>query len=220
MLTIGNIFVMLLGLALILTSMKLSGTSVKLYQSLMDCKHTDVIIHRLYEYSQVLHNIRNTADCASAYTVEECQGYEDAYPYTHILKDMEHTYRCSGFCYQPYENPVAPKWPVVPPPTSLLEEAPNATAHSSHFRRGRRQALLASHISSKSMQNPPVIPSTLFTDANYKVPCEGMLARDFKNFVGDIGFAHFFQGVFFIAIAITIGFIRLIGTCFYTVDKL
>lgn len=226
-LTIGNIFVMLLGLVLLISSMRLSATSVKLYDNMMNnCEHKDEVMHRLYEYSQVLHNIRDDPTerggrrpCQEMYTVEECVGYEDSYPYTGILKDMEHTYKCSGFCYQPYYNPVAPRYPVMSPPSSLLEEEHNATAHSSRLRRGSRQALLAPAPAPNLVVAPPVVPTTLFSHANYDIPCEGMLARDFKNFVGDIGFQMFWQGVYFIVIAIMVGFIRLIGIWFYTVDK-
>merc|ERR1719258_231454 len=56
-------------------------------------------------------------------------------------------------------------------------------------------------------------PPTLFSDANYKASCEGMAARDMRNFAGDIGFQTFYQGIYLVLIAIATGFLKLIGFC-------
>merc|ERR1719487_3098733 len=58
-----------------------------------------------------------------------------------------------------------------------------------------------------------VYPPTLFSDANYKASCEGMAARDMRNFAGDIGFQTFYQGIYLVLIAIATGFLKLIGFC-------
>ena len=43
-----------------------------------------------------------------------------------------------------------------------------------------------------------IYPPTLFSDANYQASCEGMAARDMKNFSGDIGFQTFYQGIYLV----------------------
>merc|ERR1719161_743454 len=114
---IANIFITLLGLVLMLVSLPLSRQSIEIYNDLMHrCDYSERT-HRMYEYSQVLHNIRTTPDCASKFSVEECNGYSDAPPYTSFLKAMETDFRCSGFCYRP---PLAAKATAPAPPAASL----------------------------------------------------------------------------------------------------
>lgn len=195
-LTIANIFITVMGLALILCSMRLSSTSVNLYDSLMHECETDPRTHRLYEYSQVLHNIRRMPGCLGQYSVEDCVGYENAKPYTEILKNMENEYRCSGFCYKP------------PPGLAVVETSEHVSHAGKHY---KSQSLLATDSDAQSQAYN--FPPTLFSDANYKTSCEGMVARDFKNFVGDVGFQLFWQGAYLTIIAVVSGFMRLIGLC-------
>merc|ERR1719240_1222968 len=102
---IANIFITLLGLVLMLISLPLSRQSIETYNNLMHrCDYSEQT-HTLYEYSQVLHNIRGMPDCAGKFSVEECAGFEESPPYTSFLKAMETDFRCSGFCYKP--NPLA-----------------------------------------------------------------------------------------------------------------
>merc|ERR1719155_351346 len=102
---IANIFITLLGLVLMLVSLPLSRQSIETYNNLMHrCDYSEQT-HRMYEYSQVLHNIRARPDCAKKFSVEECDGYESAPPYTSFLKAMESDFRCSGFCFK--ANPLA-----------------------------------------------------------------------------------------------------------------
>merc|ERR1719382_562604 len=56
-------------------------------------------------------------------------------------------------------------------------------------------------------------PPTLFSDANYQASCEGMAARDMRNFAGDVGYQTFYQGIYLVLIAIATGFLKLIGFC-------
>merc|ERR1719356_609026 len=86
---IANVFITLLGIALMLVSLPLSRQSVATYNNLMHRCDYSPQTHRVYEYSQVLQNIRQSP------------GYEDAHPYTSFLKTIENELRCSGFCYVP-----------------------------------------------------------------------------------------------------------------------
>merc|ERR1719395_305481 len=97
---IANIFITLLGLILMLISLPLSRQSIETYNNLMHRCDFSEQTHRMYEYSQVLHNIRAQPECAKKFSVEECAGYEDAPPYTSFMKTMEADFRCAGFCYK------------------------------------------------------------------------------------------------------------------------
>ena len=44
-----------------------------------------------------LNQLRSQPECATATSVEECDGYEQAPPYTTFLKTLESEFRCSGF---------------------------------------------------------------------------------------------------------------------------
>merc|ERR1719498_1520732 len=117
---IANIFITLLGLVLMLVSLPLSRQSIETYNNLMHrCDYSEQT-HRMYEYSQVLHNIRAMPDCAKKFSVEECEGYKEAPPYTTFLKTMENDFRCSGFCYK---APAAPVTPVAAAPAAAASAA-------------------------------------------------------------------------------------------------
>jgi len=231
---IANIFITLLGLVLMLISLPLSRQSIETYNNLMHrCDYSEQT-HRMYEYSQVLHNIRSRPDCAKKFTVEECDGYESAPPYTSFLKAMESDFRCSGFCFKP--NPLtapavaapapgggkAPAPSPGPPPAKMLAQQatiPGVRHLNRHHHHQDKvtplevslsqQGVSATAMTAGDSQYPP----TLFSDANYKASCEGMAARDMRNFAGDIGFQTFYQGIYLVLIAIATGFLKLIGFC-------
>lgn len=308
----ANIFITLLGLILILMSLPLTRESVETYTTLMHQCDVAPQTHRLYEYSQVLHNIRATPECAAKYSVEECLGYEDAVPYTSFLKSMERQYHCAGFCYRPTSADAtlaAPFQTYGPAPgnsfcggdylasTSVLsmldcqakcredvrckyfsywatgkshwchttarcdalerdgdqvvwiyarqeraaesrrwEFAQEGDLHwdnatnqrAAHQMASRRHADHVTHMSALQLsgsgaQAPAPVkqeplsasayPPTLFSDANYHASCEGMAAREMKNFVGDVGAQTFYQGVYLVFIAIGTGFLKLVGFC-------
>jgi len=232
---IANVFITLLGLVLMLVSLPLSRSSVETYHNLMHrCDYSEQT-HRMYEYSQVLQNIRSTPECMAMYSVEECVGYADAPPYTTFLKAMETDFRCSGFCYRPPANVAL----VAEEPASSDETAPEADApenipllQQSNQRKHRKDRVtplaLLSTIADKvggvsaavvgdgESQPAPVAsryPPSLFSDANYQASCEGMAARDMKNFAGDVGYQTFYQGIYLVVVAVTMGFLKLVGFC-------
>lgn len=281
-LMIANIFVTLLGLTLMLVSLPMSRQSIETYNNLMHrCDYSEQT-HRLYEYSQVLQNIRAQPECATKFSVEECAGYEAALPYTAFLKALETEFRCSGFCYRSAASLAVTSVTTVAASSSNTTNAAaanakgastaaaNATAGSAanstaggngkasgkasgktsgkagsaatdtgllqsqrHVDHVTPLALLSTgsatvdivktdvqttasqvglnavFLPTASVQYPP----TLFNDANYQATCEGMAARDMKNFAGDIGFQTFYQGIYLVLIAVATGFMKLIGFC-------
>lgn len=60
---------------------------------------------------------------------------------------------------------------------------------------------------------PMVYPPTLFSDKNYKVSCEGMMARDLRNFAEDIGSQTLLQGICLVVTAVLVGFLKIAGFC-------
>lgn len=323
---IANVFVTMLGVALMLVALPLSKQALDTHTNLMHhCDYSEQT-HRLFEYSQVLQNIRQGADCKDKFSVEECKGYQDVAPYTDFLKVLENDFRCSGFCYRP--RPLAPLGPPTmlnvtdlegiaaaepavsgemptvdylktPAPSegnesaavqtaapaaqtaapaaetaasaavaavTVAPQAPaahttpagisssysntvvgdwqdapsKALAFEQNSRRARRHQ---DHITPLGMLAPDLpqdtitplallqtnnaeldgtarpklvdtrYPPTLFSDANYQASCEGMSARDMRNFAGDVGFQIFYQGMYLILIAIATGFLKLLGFC-------
>lgn len=268
---IANIFVTMLGLILMLVSLPLSRQSIDTYNNLMHrCDSSDQT-HRMFEYSQVLHHIRQDPACLKQFSVETCEGYGEVAPYTELLKSLEKNFRCSGFCYRPPTStssasramnasapatpspmlhapvtsmPAAPAAPAVASaePTVAPLSFPEASEGDSHIQslaslmRGERVNVMdADHeehvdqvtqltllqVSSSGRSSQPKVssqpilayPPTLFSDANYQASCEGMAARDMRNFAGDVGFQTFYQGIYLVLIAIATGFLKLVGFC-------
>lgn len=209
---LANIFITMLGLLLMLISLPMSRQSIDTYNNLMHrCDYSEQT-HRLYEYSQVLHNIRREPACMAEFSVESCQGYAEASPYTTMLKHMETEFRCSGFCYHtpPAGAASAANVTATPPvPAATLQSGSTRKHH--HSDHVSQVSLLAS--SNRAKTSDSRYPPTLFSDANYQASCDGMAARDMRNFAGDVGFQTFYQGIYLVLIAICTGFLKLIGFC-------
>jgi hypothetical protein len=130
MMMTANIFLTCLGLAFMLVSIPLSRQVDGTYSNLIRKCDYSPETHRLFEYSQVLRNIRLTPDCVTKYSVVECLGYEEAKPYTTFLKDMETNLKCSGFCYMsagiPGLDPSAAATVTVAPPSKREERLAEA----------------------------------------------------------------------------------------------
>jgi len=242
---IANIFITLLGLVLMLLSLPLSRQSVDTYNNLMHrCDYSEQT-HRMYEYSQVLHNIRRMPNCIHKFSVEECPGYEDAPPYTSMLKAMETDFHCAGFCYRAPAS-AGPRGATAPSSGTnatggVLMSLGHSIGRKHHHEDHVVPLALATAASgdgaaaaSTGRTTPNLAraitqyPPTLFSDANYQASCEGMSARDMKNFAGDVGFQTFYQGIYLVRhhwrvargreiqlvlIAIATGFLKLIGFC-------
>jgi len=281
---IASLFVTVLGVMLMLISLPLSRQTTETYNNLMHRCDFSVQTHRLYEYSQVLQNIRSLPDCKNQMTVEMCLGYEPAEPYTSFLKAMETDLKCSGFCYrQPaflqtgymnhvpppnrtaieaeenatsgnataaqknatraavpgvppgYENLPAAPWipaPIVLPGDTAdgTGAAPEAAA-SFLFQVNRHGhsngvSLLSvdDSLEHRTYQPAPaafvnIYPPTLFSTLDHQASCEGMSARDMKNFAGDISFQTFYQGIYLVMISIATGLLKLIGFCVVRKDS-
>jgi len=223
---IAQIFITLFGLILMLCSLPLSRQTAESYNNLMHRCDFAEQSHRMFEYSQVLYNIRLQPECLKKFSVEECDGYADAPPYTTMLKSMETDFRCSGFCYRKPDGDVSNKVEnkQTVEPTAAWQRANNPTSalhlgskhHKHHKRKDHisKVSLVEANATEAEAEAPAnQYPPTLFSDGNYQASCEGMAARDLRNFAGDIGFQTFIQGVCLAFIAILTGFLKLIGFC-------
>jgi len=199
---IANIFITLFGLFLMIASIPISHQTDLTYTNLMNrCGYSDQT-HRLYEYSEVLHNIRADPKCANKFSVEECEGYEEAAPYTNFLKGMENNFRCAGFCYKPKRAAAA---------ASFIDKKQRTRLHTDHM---TPVSLIAEDAdTSDTIEAAARYPPALFSDSHFQASCEGMAARDMKNFAGAIGNQTFFQGVAFVFIAVITGFLKLVSFC-------
>jgi len=210
MMMLASIFITSFGLFLMLASVPLTHQGELTYTNLLHRCDNSEQTHRLFEYSQVLQNIRATPACAKLYSVEDCAGYEEAAPFTNFLKGMEANFRCAGFCYHP---PVAAAaGPSAPAPAAAAASpAPAEALISTRLR--SRQVSLSTEVSTDKLTAAIEYPPTLFSDQNFQASCEGMAARDMKNFAGDIGQQTFYQGVYLVCIAVMTGFLKLMGFC-------
>jgi len=212
---IASIFITLLGMMLMLISLPLSKQASETYSNLMFRCDFSEQTHRMYEYAHVLHNIRAQPDCMTKFSVEECVGYEEAPPYTSFFKAMESDFRCAGFCWkaaQPAQATAALQVGATSEAATALHQQ-HRDLHRRHQQNGGKLSLLSTKAQTKSSMQSAQYPPTLFSDANYQSSCDGMAARDMKNFAGDIGVQTFYQGVYLICIAIATGFLKLIGFC-------
>lgn len=194
---VASIFITLFGFFLMVVSFPLTQQAELTYTNLVGRCGSSEQTHRLYEYSHVLQNIRATPACAMKYSIEECAGYQESAPYTQFLRGMETNFRCAGFCY-------------TPPPVGFSQPALLSAKQNV-----RQQSLATegAHTEKRSLPTPTLYPPTLFSDLNFQASCDGMAARDMKNFVGDIGNQTFYQGVYLIFVAVCCGFLKILSFC-------
>lgn len=216
---VANIYITLFGLFLMLVSLPLTHQAQLTYTNLLHrCEYSEQT-HRLFEYSQVLQNIRAQPACAKMYSIEDCPGYEEAAPFTPFLKGMENNFRCAGFCYRPPPTVAAAAGPA-PSPAGAPAPGPAALLSMKQSIRHLRsdQVALATEATNEEASESatwamPTYPPTLFSDQNFQASCEGMAARDMKNFAGDIGQQTFMQGIYLVLIAVMTGFLKLLNFC-------
>eukprot|EP00927_Polykrikos_kofoidii_P054893 TRINITY_DN4923_c0_g1_i6.p1 TRINITY_DN4923_c0_g1~~TRINITY_DN4923_c0_g1_i6.p1 ORF type:complete len:364 (+),score=53.22 TRINITY_DN4923_c0_g1_i6:81-1172(+) len=232
---LANVFITLTGLALMLLSLPVSSQSQETYNNLMHrCDYSEQT-HRMYEYSQVLQNIRATPACAKKYSVEECVGYATAEPYTSFLKTMEEIYHCSGFCYRSPQQLQVSLQSVNQTSnrndqlaSSAVRDSTRRTSKAHHEDHMTKLSLIATRanvaksgiaqgVASKAesfeLADVSRYPPSLFSDSNFQATCEGMAARDMKDFAGAIGFQMFYQGIYLVIIAVATCFLKLLGYC-------
>jgi len=202
-----NIFITLFGLFLMIASLPLTRQALQISSDLLhNCAYSEET-HRLYEYSQVLQNIRATPACANKFSVEECAGYQASPPYTDFLKSLENEFLCAGFCY---------KVPATAKPAQLLGLKDRIRLHRTTLALAVEAAETMEgnrHGVQNDLHASATYPPTLFSDSNFQASCDGMAARNMQNVAGDIGQQLFFQGIYLVFIAVATGFLKLFGLC-------
>lgn len=90
----------ILGLGMLLLAQPLHMDVQTTYNELMQHCDTGHRTQQLTVYYNALLNMRLQPNCINKTSVEQCPGFQDHYPYTAFLKQMELEHLCSGFCYQ------------------------------------------------------------------------------------------------------------------------
>lgn len=122
MVLIGATFTSLLGVTLCLLSLPMSTTAAGTVSRLsFGCDLADPVSASLVQYSQVLHNIRNTPECQAMGSVKDCQGWKSN-RYTNYLQRIEQDFDCTGLCTLP-APPTAPPAAAAPPKVGLHPNA-------------------------------------------------------------------------------------------------
>merc|ERR1719487_303009 len=95
---LATVLITILGLFLMIVSLPLQSQASYFEDKILHhCRDAEEV-HRVMEYSQVLQNIRAFPACKQKFSVESCPGYQESYPYTDYLKDLESKFQCAGFC--------------------------------------------------------------------------------------------------------------------------
>lgn len=173
-----------------------------------DCK-TGTKTRNLFVASQALQALRSTPKCAKEMTVEDCDGFEDT-PYTGLLKYMETTFQCSGFCYDSTGVPRGALWrkgPTEDTP-SLMQTGSMSSDTSNRAGLETEKQEAATHSEGIILDVPP----SLFSKELYMVSCDGMAARDMAHYVGRIGNEIYFQGLLLVTLSLVVLLLRLTGT--------
>jgi len=100
MLYMGIVFLSALGAGFMILSLPLAWSSNNAYTELFGNCETGWKTRDLFGADRALQTLRTQPTCAAKFSVELCDGYA-ATPFTEVLKAMETSYRCSGFCYGP-----------------------------------------------------------------------------------------------------------------------
>lgn len=122
LLTIGTMFISLLGASAFVGSIPMTHRGETYKRELHSCNHGA----KAYELSMAykgLNHLRMQKSCASKVSVEVCQGFNRT-EFTELLKQMEDRYLCSGWCTLPRavnaskdSSPWAERIHYVYPPT-------------------------------------------------------------------------------------------------------
>lgn len=218
-LMIGSLFLALLGVLLLLLSTPLHRSADEGYQGIWNnCQFGAP--RGLYDSSQALHALRATPGCRSMQSIEECQHYQPTEAAL-TLKAMEAGFRCSGFCYQPLPAGNASASSEAAPPSpeeaSMMQTQSRTVRAAAHGgQQGLAEAVERQHRARQEPRAPPAFapyPPTLFSQANFQASCDGMAARNMRNFAGDVADQTFYEGVMLVIVSIIIGFLKLLGFC-------
>jgi hypothetical protein len=228
---IAGVFFTMLGTAFIIFSVPISrsthaiGTS--LFSACDDQGHgvTKGMYYELYATSQVLQAMRARPDCATKDSVEHCRGYLST-PASTILKQLETTLDCSGFCFNPEAANNTEKFLLLTTGSwhvgSIEQRRPEATAAklakdsmiekemataeendvvSSMLQLEVRSLATSSGVGSQPNGLAATYPPTLFSLANYQATCESSAARRLYAYRNDAGSLLYSEGYFLVIFA-------------------
>lgn len=190
---IGAVMMMALGCILMLCSFEFEHLAVESYVEMFGGCDTGPLTMNLYQDSQMLHAIRARPDCAVLESVELCHGFEDFEGSweTQVLKQMETSYKCSGFCFN--------------------GELLGAHVMTQEAAKKKKEITYDDTLKHMEEENPFVwgmthpYPPTLFSKAEYEYSCDGLTAIRMKHLVGNVGLQSFYLGVILLIGAVAVG---------------
>jgi len=185
-----SLFITLLGFILILVQNPIAMRATEAHDQLVYHCSTGVHTMPLRNYYNTLLDVRKDPDCAKKYSIEECTGFTAQQPYARYLKLSEQHFRCSGFCVDGGSAALQ----VNASHALASHTTSSATAAKAH----KAKTLLELLATAK-------YPPTLFSDANFKVSCDGAAARQLVSSSRDTAYQGWWVGVFFITLSIVMG---------------
>lgn len=221
----ASVFVTLLGVVLILISLPLWSRAIEARNQIMYQCDSSPQTHELWTYYMQLLNVRQGSDCAASYSVETCAGYVNEPRLSNYLKNLETHFRCSGFCYHAGQTRLNSQAATVSATAGDVNATQGISAalldlDSAYARRHRKSALgakggalvgalvaaeLGSERSESRQPTAAAFPPTLFSDANFRVSCDGAAARNMAGFARDTAYQMWYMGIALVAISITMG---------------
>lgn len=117
MVLVGVTFCSLLGIMLCILSVPMSTGSASTISLLsFGCDLDHPVSAKLVQYSQVLHNIRNSPNCTDKGSIKDCDGWKSN-TWTNYLQLVENDFDCTGMCTLPA------------PPTATSQITPVVAPH-------------------------------------------------------------------------------------------
>jgi len=97
-LSVFTTFTTLLAVVLLTYSQSMRSRESALTHDLLSCRLHNPHVMQLSTKYQDLHDLRSEAVCAAENSVEMCEGFGDDRD-SNVLRSMENTFVCSGFCF-------------------------------------------------------------------------------------------------------------------------
>jgi hypothetical protein len=233
-LSIFTTFTSLLGIVLMLYAAAYTSGSGHFADDIGGCNLGNARVRDLALEYENLWQVRNSASCMAERSVEGCAGYANT-PEARVLRFMEETYLCSGFCHQTPRGANATS--VLSSkdfvdaahgtmPVSLLSEVGSVEVRDAGMAAvldglktwfggdGSRSSLapvLDAAVGGAGVTLP--FPKTLFSDRNNHGSCHGAAMRTMRADLGDVSTQFMYQGCQLLFVAIITGFLILMDGC-------
>lgn len=201
MLTIGKMFITLLGGLSLVIAYPIPYTATAIHTELATNSKFGPGAYEIFNAYLSAQALRNSTGCRELNSVELCAGFHHT-PSTELLKYMERNLRCSGWgaaADPSYDYPLEPR--PIDVRNSAREAWPSGALGASSLDHRRHTS------------GPHSTPLPLFSKTNTTASCDGMAGRHLKYFLEDVASELYYEGFYLLFIASIVGFLSLLGTC-------